>query len=50
MHKEVLQDYRKEDKKKKKKWQKLFMAATLNTCLKKYSFQDTLETVVMLRK
>lgn len=47
MHKEVLQDYRKEDK---KKWQKLFMAATLNTCLKKYSFQDTLETVVMLRK
>lgn len=48
MHKEVLQDYRKEDK--KKKWQKLFMAATLNTCLKKYSFQDTLETVVMLRK
>lgn len=49
MHKEVLQDYRKEDK-KNKKWQKLFMAATLNTCLKKYSFQDTLETVVMLRK
>lgn len=49
MHKEVLQDYRKEDQ-KKKKWQKLFMAATLNTCLKKYSFQDTLETVVMLLK